>query len=240
MRWWRSSIDELDSPAGSARPQPQDSQELGSPEAAGSSTSSVGSGGSGVPGASRRQVPEYLLVGEIATPHGLRGEVSVRVLSENQSRFASGSSLRVGRDPARAGTMQVEALRVHAGRALVKFRGIEDRSSAETLRGLLVFVEFTALGRLEPHAYWEHDLVGARVMDVEGNDLGIMRGVEGRLEQDIWQVETSAGIVLVPAAKDIIASVDLDRGCIVINPPEGLFSQNASPSSKLGHEGGRP
>lgn len=112
---------------------------------------------------------------------------------------------------------------MHSGRALVKFSGIEDRTAAETVRGLLVFVESDQVGDLETGSYWEHELVGADVTNISGLHLGTVIGVEERLEQDIWQVDTGDGSVLLPAAKAIVISVDLQKKRIVVDPPLGLF-----------------
>lgn len=166
---------------------------------------------------------EHLLVGEIASAHGLRGEVSIKVLSENSARFAPGRQLWVGRDPIGSRTVEVEATRSHSGRSVVKFAEVDDRNAAEALRGQLVFVESSGAPDLEEDAYWEYEVAGARVISVKGPELGVLSGIEERLEQDLWRVETPSGPVLVPASKDIIVSVDADRKLIVVDAPQGLF-----------------
>lgn len=171
---------------------------------------------------------EHLLVGEIASAHGLGGEVSVKVLSEDEGRFARGSVLLVGRNPVRARPMEVERSRSHSGRTLVKFAHVGDRTTAESLRGLLAFVPAGEAADLEGGAFWEHELKGAKVLDVAGVELGILTAVEERLEQDLWDVQTPGGVVLLPAAKGIIVSVDLESKQIVVDPPSGLFPDSGS------------
>lgn len=188
----------------------------------------------------RERAPEHLLVGQIGSAHGLRGEVSLQVLSENSDRFAPGRSLMVGPDPSRARAMQVDASRSHSGRILVRFLGVTDRTSAESLRGLLVFVEATEAGPLEPESFWEHELIGARVMNLQGSELGFLAGMQERFEQDIWTVETASGPVSVPAVKQIIISVDKDARTIVVDPPEGLFPPGAATSRQSEAGGGAP
>lgn len=106
---------------------------------------------------------------------------------------------------------------------MVVFEGIADRNGADKLRGSLIFVGPGELPDAEEDAYWEHDLIGAEVFDVDGRRRGKISRIFAREEQDLWEVETEDGAVLVPAAKDVVVSVDARGGKVVIDPPEGLF-----------------
>lgn len=120
--------------------------------------------------------------------------------------------------------MVVESARPQADdRILVAFEGVADRTAAEALRGAWIFAADSDLPELEEGAYWERDLLGLRVVDTQGTELGRMSGVVGRAEQDLWEVTTPRGPILVPAARDIVVSVDLDAGLITVDPPAGLF-----------------
>ena len=166
-----------------------------------------------------------MLVGEIATAHGLKGEVSVKIFSDNESRFGPGASLLVGLDPAAARPVTVEVVSSRHGRAYVKFKEIEDRTSAEALRGLDIFGSVDDVPALGPDAYWTHDLIGLRVEDMHGKNLGTLSEIQERGEQDLWTVDTPTGGVLLPAAKQIVVTVDLGAGLIVVDPPAGLFPE---------------
>ena len=61
------------------------------------------------------------------------------------------------------------------------------------------------------------------MVDVGGRDLGVISDVLHRTEQDLWQVQTPSGAVLVPAAKDIVVGVDLEARRVTVDPPAGLF-----------------
>jgi 16S rRNA processing protein RimM len=172
---------------------------------------------------SPKQEPPPILVGEIVRPHGLRGEVVVNLLSENPDRFAPGSLLRLGPSPDRARLVRIVGSRPHGERILLELEGIGDRGEADRLRGHLLFVSEDELLPLEGNAYWEHQLAGMEVVDVEGRVLGSVAAVVSREEQDLWEIRTPSGPVLLPAAKDIVLSVDLNRRTIVVDPPEGLF-----------------
>jgi 16S rRNA processing protein RimM len=167
-------------------------------------------------------------VGEITRPHGIRGEVVVRSLSENPARFQPGSRLLVGRDVDTVVEMVIGAVRPQqpgpqSGRLLVTFDLVPDRSAAEALRGCRIFAPAAALPELPDDMFWERDLVGLPVVDVDGTDLGVISAVLSRAEQDLWEVQTPGGPVLLPAAKGIVVSVDLGAGRVTVDPPAGLF-----------------
>jgi 16S rRNA processing protein RimM len=157
-------------------------------------------------------------------PHGIRGEVVVRSLSENPARFQPGSHLLVGRDLDAVVEMAIRGVRPqHPDRLLVAFEKVADRTAAEALRGCRVFARASGLPALPDDVFWERDLVGLRVVDVDGADLGVIAGVLPRAEQDLWEVRTPGGTVLLPAAKGIVVSVDLGERRVTVDPPAGLF-----------------
>lgn len=168
---------------------------------------------------------EFVLVGRVVKPHGLRGEVLVRSLTENPDRFAAGAELLLGPDLDSAEPVLVEGSRDHKGALLVYFQGFTSIEEAETLREWLIFVDAAELTELaDEDAFWEHQVVGLLVVHEDGRELGRVREVFTRPAQDLWSVDTPTGEVLFPAAKELVVSVDRDAGRVVINPPEGLFS----------------
>jgi 16S rRNA processing protein RimM len=167
---------------------------------------------------------EYVLVGRVVKPHGLHGEVLVRTLTENPDRFAPGAELLLGPDLDSADTVVVEGSRNHKGALLVYFDGFHSIEEAETLRDWLVFVDSSELGELEDEdAFWEHEVAGLEVVHRDGRVLGKVREVYTRPAQDLWSIDTASGEVLFPAAKELVVTVDLEAGKVVINPPQGLF-----------------
>jgi 16S rRNA processing protein RimM len=153
----------------------------------------------------------------------LKGEVLVKALSENRSRFDPGARLLVGKDPGSAETLEVAGSRVEGGRLLVRFTESSSLEAAETLRDRLVFVGKDALEELSEGEFWAHDLIGLTVLDTGGHVLGILHQVIDRPSQDLWSIATPKGDVLFPAVKPLVRSVDVGEGRIVVDPPEGLF-----------------
>lgn len=139
-------------------------------------------------------------------------------ISDDPSRFSPGSVLR--RDSGEV--LAVEGSRPHHNRLLVKFRGVDDRTAAENLRGPL-FVGPEDLRDLDDHQWWEHELVGLLAEDAEGNSLGRVTDVVIGPAQDHIVLDTVAGERLVPLVAPLIRAVDVAAGRIVLEPPEGLL-----------------
>lgn len=165
-------------------------------------------------------------MGEVVRPHGVRGEVVIQPFTEEPGRFQPGADLLVGKDPNGAREMKVSTSRRNRQKLLVRFEGINDREAAETIRGSLIFIPSSALTPLGEDSFWEHDLAGVEVFDRAGNFIGRITRVVPRVEQDLWEVDSGGPILQIPAVKEIVKSVDLDRRRIVIDPPRGLLGDD--------------
>jgi 16S rRNA processing protein RimM len=167
------------------------------------------------------------VVGRILRPHGLRGELSVEVRTDDpQQRFTVGSVL--GTDPAEAGPLTVESSRWHSGRLLVSFAGVEDRTEAESLRGAWLTIDAADVPLPEDSdEFHDHQLTGLTVVTVSGELVGTVTDVL-HTGQDLLAVTPAAGTsrrteVLVPFVAAIAVEVDLAGGRLVIDPPPGLL-----------------
>ncbi len=169
--------------------------------------------------------PLRLVVGRIGRAHGIKGEVTVEVRTDDpERRFAPGSVLLT--DPAHVGPLTVAAGRVHSGRLLLSFEGVRDRNAAEALRGTLLLVEVDADERLEdPDEFYDHQLVGLTAVQADGVEVGRVSQVLHLPAQDVLVVKDAHGREsLVPFVAEIVPEVDLDAGRVVLNPPPGLLN----------------
>jgi len=165
-----------------------------------------------------------LVVGRIGRPHGVRGEVSVEVRTdEPDERFAVGSVLAT--DPADRGPLTVTRLHWHSGRLLLSFDGVADREGAEALRDTVLVVDSDDLPALDdPDEFYDHQLVGLRVELADGTALGIVADVVHAPAEDLLAVARPDGDeVLVPFVSAIVPTVDVSAGRVVVDPPEGLL-----------------
>lgn len=164
-----------------------------------------------------------LVVGQILRPHGIRGEVVVDVRTDEPAqRFAVGSVLVA--DPP-AGPLTVEAARPHQGRLIVAFDGVADRTLAEDLRGLVLYVDSADVPPSDdPDEFGDHELVGLAAVTPEGERLGEVERVEHAPACDLLVLRRlDGGTALVPFVKAMVPEVDLAAGRVVLTPPEGLL-----------------
>jgi 16S rRNA processing protein RimM len=156
--------------------------------------------------------PGELEVGRIGHAHGLRGEVSITFVSNRPERAAPGAVLRAGDR-----VLVIASSRRHQGKWLVKFDGVDDRSSAEALKGTLLTAEpLAAAAPLEDGEFWVHELIGSSVVDTAGDALGTVVGIEANPAHDLLVLDTD---VLVP----MVFVVERVDGVVVVDPPAGLL-----------------
>lgn len=169
---------------------------------------------------------DWVVIGEITRPHGVKGAVRVTVHTDYPERFDSLSLVYImpadGGSPrqvsfALAGR-QKEQLICHLG-------GISSREAAEELRGMLLVIPRDEAMELPPDHYYIFELVGLRVYTEDGKYLGRLKEVLQPGANDVYIVEAEAldGEILLPAIKDVIISVDLAKGQMLVRLLPGLL-----------------
>ncbi len=170
-----------------------------------------------------------VVVGRVGKPHGLRGELTVEVRSdEPDRRFAPGTRL-AARPPAgsanRLTSLEVVATRWHQTTLLVRFAEVADRNAAEAARGTLLVAQVPVAETPEdPEEFYDHQLVGLRVDDLAGEHLGEVTGVVHGA-QDLLQVRSVDGRdTLVPFVAALVPEVDVPGGRLVVADRPGLVA----------------
>ena len=163
---------------------------------------------------------ELLLVGRVARPHGLRGQVIVNPETDfPEDRFRIGQMLLVG--PAeRPVECEIVEVRFHQGRPILALAGVSTMNEAEGLAGADVWVPQSALQPLPPRTYYRHDLVGCEVRDTAGGVIGRVTAVEGTLDRSYLVID---GDVMLPLVDGICIEVNMAARRIVVDPPDGLI-----------------
>jgi 16S rRNA processing protein RimM len=167
-----------------------------------------------------------LQVARIGKPHGIRGEVTVQVLTDAPGdRFVPGTQFIV--EPATAGPLTVFSARWNKDILLLAFDEIETRNEAETLRGAKLFIETEEIGADDDDEGWyEHELVGLDVR-VGANVVGRVSGLHTLPVQDLLVVTTNDGKeVLIPFVEQIVPEVNVGEKYVLVTPPPGLFEVN--------------
>ncbi len=171
-----------------------------------------------------------VVVGRIGKPHGLRGEVTIDVRTdEPDRRFAEGAQLRAESPRGSASPLTevtVARTRWHQGVLLASFEEIPDRSAAEAVRGLVLHVTLdpTVLPE-DPDEYYDHQLVGLAVHDEDDQLLGEVAALVHGGAQDLLSVRTPEGrVALVPFVKALVPVVDLTARRVVVADRPGLVT----------------
>ena len=164
-----------------------------------------------------------MVVGRIGRPHGVRGEVTVEVRTDDPDlRFAPGAVLRT--DPAERGPLTVAGRRWHREVLLLAVEGVESREAAEELRNTELHVPVAELPALEdPDDYYDHQLVGLTARLPDGTELGAVAAVRHEGADLLVVRRVEGGELLVPFVTAIVPTVDVADGVVVVDPPEGLL-----------------
>ena len=173
-----------------------------------------------------------LVVGRVGRPHGIRGELTVQVHTDDPDlRFAAGSVLAT--EPAARGPLTVASSRWHSGRLLVRFAGYADRDSAEDLRGTLLVMDSAGVAPAGPDEFHDHQLIGLSVRTVAGEPVGVVtdvlhQGQDLLVIQPLAAPRSGSGQILIPFVAAIVPEVDVQAGRLVIDPPPGLLDLGAA------------
>ena len=166
---------------------------------------------------------DTVVVGRIGRPHGVRGEVTVEVRTDDPDlRFAPGAVLRT--EPADRGPLTIAGRRWHREVLLLSIDGVESREAAEELRNTELHVPVADLPALEdPEDYYDHQLVGLAARLPDGTDLGTVSAVRHEGADLLVVRRVEGGELLVPFVTAIVPTVDVPGGVVVVDPPEGLL-----------------
>jgi 16S rRNA processing protein RimM len=157
--------------------------------------------------------------------HGLRGELTIKLLTDDPHRFGRLERVFIGLEDTEPVPWSLEGYRLHKGRALLRLEGCDDRATAETLRGYLVQVPREEAIPLEEGEYFEHQILGLVVWTRAGERLGIVEEIIFTGANDVYVVRDSAldlREILIPAIEDVVLEVDLAAGRLVVDLPQGL------------------
>lgn len=168
-----------------------------------------------------------LTIGEITAPFSRFGEVKVRLETDFPERFARLSSVTLRFPSGETRLYDVEGARLHKGQVLLKLRGIASIDEAETLRNALVQIQPEQAVTLPANEFYIHDLLGCEVVTADGCVLGPLTSVLRSGANDVYVVGQGKGEILLPAVKDVVQEVDMQRRRIVVTPTPGLLPGEA-------------
>jgi len=162
--------------------------------------------------------PEFLIVGYILAPWGIRGEIKVEVVTDFPERFAPQKIVYLDTRP-----LEIESCHPHKQHLVVKLATIDSVEDAEKLREQDLTIPRSELYPLPEGQYYTFQIIGLKVVTTEGKLLGRITEIMTTGSNDVYIVEGKRGEILIPAIEDVVKSIDLEKGKMVIEAIEGLL-----------------
>lgn len=159
---------------------------------------------------------EYLMIGEITKPQGVRGEVKVRPCTCDPARFEELTTVYIEKDGGYA-PLNVAVNRLGGDAVFMNVEGVADRDAAERLRGTRLYIDRAHAVELDEDTNFLADLIGLRGVVSDGRDLGKLTDVLQPGGNDVYVFNGPLGEVLVPALKSVVAKVDLQAGEMLLD-----------------------
>lgn len=167
---------------------------------------------------------EYLLqVGIITSTHGVRGEVKVYPTTDDPRRFRRLKEvvLDTGKEKM---NLEIEGVKFFKQFVILKFKGLDNINDIEKYRQKSLYVTRKNAVRLQRDEYFIADLIGLKVQDEDGKELGTVKDVIETGANDVYEVEMADGkSLLLPAIKQCILNVDVENGTMQVHVLEGLL-----------------
>jgi 16S rRNA processing protein RimM len=165
-----------------------------------------------------RDTEEWVTIGKIVAPFGIRGELKVRSFTDIPDRFVALDAVYLSPNYV---SYTIEGVRPYKGEDmhLLKLCGIDDANAAESLRNSDVCVPLSALPQLPPNSYYQHDIIGLQVFHIDGTAIGVIDDIMPTGGNDVYVIKAPDGKqILVPAIKDVVKQIDLIRCVMYIDP----------------------
>lgn len=161
-------------------------------------------------------------IGQIIGTHGIKGEVKIFSNTDfADERYAAGNTVYLENQHQRI-ELEVESHRVHKKMDLVKFVGLDSINDVEKYKGFDVFANQE--DDLEDGEYYYTDLIGCRVEDQQGNDLGKVISILEMPTQDVLEIEDENGTYMIPYVDAFIVEEDIENERIIVSLIEGMRS----------------
>ena len=161
---------------------------------------------------------EFLIVGLVLSPWGVRGEIKIQVLTDFPGRFEPGRKLYLDGSP-----FIIERSRPHKDHFLLKLSAVDDIEAARRLQGKDISIPLSEAHALPEGEYYRFQILGLEVFDSKGEAVGRIMDILPTASNDVYIVAGPQGEVLVPATEDVIRAIDLQKGRMIIDIIDGLL-----------------
>lgn len=167
---------------------------------------------------------ERICVAQIGGAHGLRGEVRLKSFTADPMAVRDYGPLMTEDGSA---AFELEMVRPAKGHLIARFRGVDDRETAERLVNVRLFVPRERLPAPAPDEFYHADLIGLSAVTADGAEIGTVVAIHDFGAGDILELQPREGgaTLMVPFTADFVPSVEIASGRIVVLPPEDAAQQ---------------
>jgi len=159
---------------------------------------------------------EYILIGQVLRPQGIKGQVKVRPDTDDPARFEELEAVYIQKEGSYA-PISVDEVSVREDGVYLRLNGAQTRDEAEKQRNWMLYVDRAHAVQLGEDETFICDLIGCKAVDTQGNELGRVKDVLQPGGNDVYVIKTPKGEMLLPALKHVIPVVDVKKGEIVID-----------------------
>ena len=164
---------------------------------------------------------EFITIGRILAPWSIEGKLKVKVVTDFPQRFAPSSTVYISRQP-----VTINSTEWHKGKVIIKLNAVDGIEAARRLRGQPVEIHHSQAYSLPEGQYYQFQLIGLEVWTTQGELLGNIVEVLTAKSNDNYVIKGEEGEILIPAIEDVVKSIDLNKGRIIIEAIPGLLSLN--------------
>lgn len=174
--------------------------------------------------------PGAILMGRIGAAQGLKGEVRINSFTQDPVAIANYSPLETDRDGL---IVTITAARPHKNLVIAAIEGVGDRTAAEALNGVRLYVPRAALPEPEPDEFYHADLIGLAARDTAGKTLGSIAAIFNHGAEDMLEIAPETGQpILVPFTRAAVPEVNLAGGYVVVDPPAETGEPEPAPEPR--------
>jgi len=175
-----------------------------------------------------------ILMAQVGSAHGIRGDVRVKAFGENPLALADFGTLVSENGQ----TYRITSLRPAKGQMLVaRFKGIGDRTAAEALNGTKLYIDREQLPDPDEDEFYLTDLIGCTAIDESGEPVGSVIAVPNFGAGDLLDLELPDGsTLLVPFSEDYVPEVDIAQRIVTVASLEKFRAMDQADDEESGHD----
>lgn len=164
---------------------------------------------------------EYRAIGKVTTTHGIKGELKVYSLTDSLDRFFEVESIYLGESKLK---VTVENAREHKGQVILKLEEYNNINDVLMYKDEYIYINDEESKELEDDEFFINDIIGIEVFDMKNNYIGKVESIMIGIGNDIYIIKNGKKEYLIPAVKEFIKDIDIEKQRMLIDPIEGMIS----------------